>query len=155
MLTCGALRWCVSEPNATQLARFIFDECKPKGAPPPTPTGAGSFPSFGPAMSLNFGDDFSTFVLGLPRTLDGSVDLAALNQPPQGDRSAEGLQWNPTLGYHRDLGEAFWEGQPLSYLKLKQLQAVCNAYDVSIDVDKMQHWTVTQATDYFMAHSAH
>jgi len=94
------------------------------------------------------------FFMHLPRLPNGQLDIDKLNQPPQGDRSAEGFQWNPTLGYHVDIGEAYWEGKMLTYVKLKQIQAICGAYDVEVDVDKMKHWTVSQAKDYFMAGGA-
>ena len=122
-----------------------------------TPT-TPSYPAaaFGPSITL--ADDvqsFEAFFAAVPRTADGQIDIDALNKPPQGDRSAEGLQWNPTLGYHRpDAGKEYWAGKPLTFVKLKQIQAMCDAYDLEIELETMKHWSVSQAKNYFMAQAA-
>jgi len=139
------------KPNAAQLARFIFEECNPKRRPQEIarPTGADDLPSFGPEVSVLNLDAFGKFEFSLPRLPNGEVDYEAYNQPPQGDRSAEGLKWHPALGYHKDLGEESWAGKTLTYPKLVQIQAYCSAWDMDLDVRTMQHWTVTQVKDYF------
>jgi len=148
------------KPNASELGRFIFHECEK------LKTGEESGAADGPDDDLGieadpavFGGEvvqipaksFDDFLAGLKRDAAGNVDIEDLKRPPHGDRSEEGLKWSPTLGYHKDTDEEYWEGKALSYIKLKQIQAVCNAFDVEVDVETMQNWTVAQAKAYFLA----
>jgi len=95
---------------------------------------------------------FDEYVASLERLPNGQIDVAALMRPPQGDRSAEGLKWHPAIGYHKDLGEAYWAGKRLTFAKIKQIQAVCDANHVSAAaavLREMEGWTIQAVQNYF------
>ena len=111
------------------LARYVFEQCGPAEQPtcgtraaPPTRS-IGAPPSNGSPWTAYIPPDtegLQELMESIPQLPDGSIDLNWFLTLPQGDRSAEGYMYNPTLGYHKDIGEAFWEGKALTYVKLKQ-----------------------------------
>jgi len=152
------------KPNAQSLARYVFEQCGPAEQPtcgtraaPPTRS-IGAPPSNGSPWTAYIPPDtegLQELMESIPQLPDGSIDLNWFLTPPQGDRSAEGYMYNPTLGYHKDIGEAFWEGKALTYVKLKQIQAIASlpdndkAYDMEVETNAMQHWDCQQALAYF------